>query len=292
MTSKRALSEPRSDLVRLFVERSGVRSRYRSPADIMAAVVEGVPGGKIRNQEQRLQRVLRERNVVQVEVISNLNYDGMLEPIGATFSDGFRLRLKKDVSPARLRFSLGHELCHTFFYELVPEIKFRNHEVDDAEERLCNFGAAVLLVPARTLRARTRKLPICMASLEQLAKEYSVSLPTMLLRLRALGLWDCELSSWHRGVAGNFALDGLYGGRRAKWEWEDLSELERAWRSNEPVFGTGFVYLADAYGARRYKPISYNLSRSGGGIIALWGTGIRKPAKAYPLLQSVLQTGR
>jgi hypothetical protein len=286
MIGKRIFSEPRSDLVRLFMERSGMRSRCRSPEEVMSAVVEGVPGGNLKNQEQRLQRMLRERNVIQVEVTSNLSCDGVLEPMGTTFADGFRLRLRKDMSPARRRFSLGHELCHTFLYEFVPEVKFRPHEVDDEEEKLCNFGASVLLVPTKTLRATAKKMPICLATLEQLAKAYSVSLPTMLIRLRAVGLWNCELSNWHRSVAGTFTLDGLYGGRRAEWEWQDLSQLERAWGSSEPIFGTGFVYLADARGARRYKPISYNLTRSADGVIALWGKGIRKPGKVYPLLQS------
>jgi len=250
----------------------------------MATIVAGIRGGRIRNQEQRLQGALSERNVVSIEVSANLKCDGMLEPIGVTFSEGFTVRLKKNVSAARMRFSIAHEICHTFFYELVPELKFHAHKVDDAEERLCNLGAAELLVPDKSLRSAARKRPICLDSLEQLAEDYCVSLPTMLIRLRALRLWNCELSNWHRNVSGGFVLDRLYGGRLVEWEWQDFSQLQCAWESSTSIFGTGFVYLTDARSAKRYKPISYNMRRSGTGVIALWGSGIRKPAQSRPLL--------
>jgi hypothetical protein len=252
----------------------------------MTALLERVPGWRAKNQEQRLQGILTDRGVTRIEAIPDLNCDGTLEPAGTTFAEGFRMRLRKNVSAVRMRFSIAHEVCHTFFYELVPEMKFRPHEPDDAEERLCNFGAAVLLVPVKALRLSARRLPICLGSLERLSEDYGVSPATMLIRLKSLGLWNCELSNWHRNVGGGFALDGLYGGRRVEWGWQDLSQLERAWESGESVFGTGFVYLEDGRGARRYKPISYNLRRSGAGVLVLWGAGIRKPGRVYPLLEA------
>jgi Zn-dependent peptidase ImmA (M78 family) len=27
----------------------------------------------------------------------------------------------------RQRFTIAHEICHTFFYEIVPELKFKPH---------------------------------------------------------------------------------------------------------------------------------------------------------------------
>ena len=252
----------------------------------MAAIIERVPGAQIKNQEERLQRFLKERNVISVEITPNLNCDGTLEPIGSTFAEGFRMRINNNAPHSRARFSVAHEVCHTFFYELVPEIKFRAHGRDDQEERLCNFGAAVLLIPAKPLRATARKMPVCLTSLERLAQDYCVSLPTMLIRLKSLGLWDCELSNWYRNVGGGFALDRLYGGRQVEWVWHDPFQLERAWHSSASVFGTGFVYLTDPHGVRRYKPISYNMRRTAAGVTTLWGVGIRRPARILPLLES------
>jgi hypothetical protein len=284
MQSKEAYFKPQSNLVRLFVERSGAGSLHSSPEEVMADVIERSQGQRT-SQGQLLQRLLDARNIVSVEFADDLSCDGMIEPIGSTLSDGFRMRLRKSVPDVRIRFTMAHEACHTFFYELVPEIKFREHGTDDLEERLCNFGAAVLLIPAASLRARSKKLPVCLDSLDQLAQEYAVSLPTMLLRLRALNLWKCELSLWHRALSGDFVLDRLYGGGRAEWKWHDSSVLVRAFESNEPVFGTSFVYLDNGHGARGYRPIAYNVRRSRSGAIVLWGSGIRPTAPSHPLLE-------
>ena len=56
------------------------------------------------------------------------------------------MRLKKNASDVRIRFTMAHEFCHTFLLRLVPEIKFSPHETDDEEERLCNLGAAAFAI--------------------------------------------------------------------------------------------------------------------------------------------------
>lgn len=286
MHSNQACSEPQADLVRLFVERSGIVAPHHSPDQVITELVETtVRRTRGRSQAQRLQRFLDDRNIVSVEYVDGVGYDGMLDPMGSTFSNGFKMRLRSDVSEARARFTIAHEACHTFFYELAPEIKFRPHETDDLEEHLCNLGASVLLVPSAALRARSKRLPICLDSLEQLAQEYAVSLPTMLLRLRSLRLWKCQLSLWHRAVNGEFVLDRLYGGRRFEWKWHDASVLERVWKSSESAFETGFVY-AERRGVKAYKPVAYHVQRSGLGVIVLWGGGIRPGAPTYPLLEA------
>jgi len=73
--------------------------------------------------------------------------DGSLEPLGKGFDQGFKLTLNARSPKNRVRFTQAHELCHTFFYQYVPEIKFRPHLEDPGEEQLCNFGAAELLMP-------------------------------------------------------------------------------------------------------------------------------------------------
>jgi hypothetical protein len=285
MQNNQACSEPPSHLVRLFVERSGIVAPQNSPEQVITELVERMTRKKRgRNQAQRIQRFLDDRNIVSIEYVDGVGYDGMIDPMGTTFSNGFKMRLRPNVSEARARFTVAHEACHTFFYEFAPEIKFRPHETDDLEERLCNLGASVLLIPSAALTARSRKLPICLDSLQQLAAEYTVSLPTMLLRLRELGLWKCQLSSWHRSVSGDFVLDRFYGGRRVECKWHDASVLERVWKSNESAFETGFVYT-ESRGARAYKPVAYHVQRSNQGVTVLWGSGIRPTVSTYPLLE-------
>jgi Zn-dependent peptidase ImmA (M78 family) len=248
-------------------------------------VEEALPPKRVRSQGQRVQHFLDARNVVSIEFVRDAGYDGMIEPIGSTFGDGFKMRLKASASEARARFTLAHEACHTFFYELAPEIKFRHHEEDNREESLCNFGAAVLLIPSAQLRARVKKLPVCLDSLDQMAEEYAVSLPTMLLRLRSLGLWRCQLSLWHRTVGGEFVLDRLYGGPKVEWKWHGPSALEHVWESSESALGTGFVYVTGRGGNQAYKPIVYHVRRSNTGVIVLWGDGIAPKVSACPLFE-------
>jgi Zn-dependent peptidase ImmA (M78 family) len=287
--NKPAFSEETSDLVRLFFERSTKDCPCRSPEEVMESLVEALHRNRIASQELRVQRALKKRNVVEVDISHELKCDGLLEPIGVAFADGFRIRLKSNSSAARARFSLAHEICHTFFYEIVPELKFYPHQTDEAEERLCNFGAAGLLIPAGSLRSKAKKLSVCLASLRDLADYFGVSIATMLIRLRVLKIWQCELSAWHRSTNGNFTLDRLYGGVQTDWMWEDTNELERIWRSGTSVFGTGFVHITDRNGARRYRPVSYNMQRFGDSMIALWGPGIRKPSKDHPLFKTTLK---
>lgn len=250
----------------------------------MTAVVEGARPKKLKNKTVELEQFLCERNIHRVEVVPDLECDGLITPLGAGFPDGFRMLLK-ETSEVRVRFTKAHEACHTFFYELVPEVKYRLHETDEFEERLCNFGAAVFLLPARRLLKEAKNLPICLDSLDQLANHFCVSLPTLLLRLKSLRVCHCELSLWHRMTDGQFVFDKVYGGKQADWEWVDDEILNSAWLSNDSRFGTAFVRYRIKGGSYRYKPISYNLRRTATGMLALWGPGITEPQKTAPLFQ-------
>jgi len=159
---------------------------------------------------------------------------------------------------------------------------------DDEEERLCNIGAAAFLVPASVLRRRLKKLQPCLETLELLAAEYRVSIPTMMLRLRELGFWHCEVSLWHRMSDGRFVLNRLYGGKRLSYQWEDASILETAWNSRKSICGHTFLFCEEQTGGRRYRPISYEIRRHADGLIALWGKGVGGSAgpKVLPLLDS------
>lgn len=127
-------------------------------------------------------------------------------------------------------------------------------------------------------------LPVCLDSLRFLAHEFTVSLPTMLLRLKSLGLWkNHQLSFWHRLVNGTFVQERLYGGRQVAWKWEDESILEKAWDSGEPLIGRTFVSCGDHSNIRRYRPISYHVCRNVDGVTALWGNTIEPRRVCLPL---------
>src|SRR5258708_38602103 len=100
----------------------------------------------------------------------------------------------------------------------VPELKFRPHEKDNHEERLCDLGAAEILMPALAIQRLALPLSVCIDSLCELASEFSVSVAAVFVRLRGLRLWNCVLSEWHRMVDGSFVLTKLYGGEHHPWE--------------------------------------------------------------------------
>ena len=217
-----------------------------------------------------LGHLLTARNILKMEYAPSGNFDGLLQPLGQTYSSGFRMVLRRGLSDTRARFTIAHELCHTFFYELVPDLKFNSTERDQAEERLCDFGAAELLMPAASVRKHSRLLPACVPSLFELASQYKVSVEAMLLRLRNLGLWECELTVWHRMLGGEFLLDRRIGGQRRDYKWTDASELPRAWETKERIAGHTFVEYTDAGGVRWVKPIWFEMVRRGDSLVALW----------------------
>lgn len=77
--------------------------------------------------------------------------DAELVPDG---SGGVAMRVSADRPETRQRFSIGHEITHTFFpgYELKvqcrPDSRYRKRDdPDDAIESLCDIGASELLFP-------------------------------------------------------------------------------------------------------------------------------------------------
>jgi hypothetical protein len=234
--------------------------------------------------EARIQCLLRRRKVNSVEEVADLSYDGLLQPAGDTFADGFKVLLKKDGPATRLRFTLAHEIGHTYFYELAPEIKFAPHDIDPTEERLCDLAAAEILMPARDTRRAARGMPVCLETLGALAEQSSVSIAAMFLRLRSLRLWKCQLLQWYRMLNGTFVLERVYGGKALPWKWHDDSILSAAWQRNKPKSGEAYVAFEDEQRVQYWKAVLYDVGRRRDRVIALWGSDVHI-AGNYPLFR-------
>jgi hypothetical protein len=138
--------------------------------------------------------------------------EGVLTPV----QGGFRIFLQSnfDHRPGvmlRQRFTIAHELVHTFYYDLnggVPKRKKgapRGHTL----ERLCHIGASQILVPGGLLRreVKTKGKEASAKSILDLAGMFSVSTEVMVRRLHELDLFAGD----------NFAailVDTVDGGRR------------------------------------------------------------------------------
>jgi hypothetical protein len=116
--------------------------------------------------------------------------EGVLTPV----EGGFRIYLQsnfaqqRDVSP-RQRFTVAHELAHTFYYELsggIPK-QAKGSPRGSALERLCHIGAGRILIPdvllKREIEARGEVTSV--EAILDLAKVFNVSVEVLIRRLHA-----------------------------------------------------------------------------------------------------------
>jgi hypothetical protein len=97
--------------------------------------------------------------------------------------------------PVRFRFSLAHELIHTFFYD-TKQHPYTNwlagthaKEIESLEQA-CNFGASHLLLPTKLLKSDARKVDVLTADgIIDLATRYQVSIECLINRLAHLEDW-------------------------------------------------------------------------------------------------------
>lgn len=105
-------------------------------------------------------------------------------------------------SGTRQRFTEAHELIELLFHELPGEIRIdrlKDNIFSTRKERICQLGAANLLMPIQSFLPKASELGISIQSAEQLAREYEVSLMAALFRLAdifpnkvAITLWSMK----------------------------------------------------------------------------------------------------
>jgi hypothetical protein len=261
--------EAKSEIVDLFLRRTNLKA---TPVEVIDHQMENLRMAVPETVPVDLAPYLIARNIARPEFLSDMTCDGYIRPNGSTFSDGFRLFIRAGANEERTRFTIAHEICHTFFYEFASEMKFVPHKTDEMEERLCNYGAAALLMPKISLEREIKDKFMSIQTLEELAGKYRVSLETMFLRLRELGFWNAEISIWFRMTCGDFALDRMYGWRKEDWRWTDTTIPMKAWEgfSGKVVTGRTFIDFPDDKGIFYAKRVFYQAKRRANTIVALW----------------------
>lgn len=118
--------------------------------------------------------------------------EGVMKPVRGGFQiflqDNF---LSDPGGRLRRRFTLAHELVHTFFYSIEGNSpKLMKGAPRGANlERLCHFGASEILVPAALLRRHLQLSKVTSAEqLLGLAGVFDVSLEVIIRRVQKLGL--------------------------------------------------------------------------------------------------------
>jgi hypothetical protein len=100
---------------------------------------------------------------------------------------GVRIEFNPNRSRGRVRYSIAHEIAHTFFPDCAEHIRNRSRHIDltpDAWqlEAICNVGAAELLMPFGSL-PEARKLALDMESILSLREKFDVSMEALLIRI-------------------------------------------------------------------------------------------------------------
>ncbi|MCY3546920.1 MAG: ImmA/IrrE family metallo-endopeptidase [Gemmatimonadetes bacterium] len=110
---------------------------------------------------------------------------------------GFRIEYRPTRSPARTRYSIAHEIAHTFFPDCAEQIRHRTASRDTSGdawqlEVLCNIGAAEILMPIAAMPDMD-KLQLDIDGILDLRNRFGVSTEAILIRV-------AELSDFCGGV--------------------------------------------------------------------------------------------
>jgi hypothetical protein len=138
------------------------------------------------------------RDIREIEVVQ-MTAAGELIPLK---DGGMRVHLRATDSEERRRFSLGHEITHTFF----PDYKLERHERFEGligefnrknrVECLCDFGAAQLLLPTKLFRPRIQKAGFSIEALQELSKDFRSSLEATGIKMVGQSPEDSAFVVW------------------------------------------------------------------------------------------------
>jgi IrrE N-terminal-like domain len=147
--------------------------------------------------------------------------DAELVPVG---NGRVVIRVNPDRPETRIRFSVGHEITHTFFpnYQMKTwcrtDARFRcRNNPDDLLEMLCDIGAAELILPAPWFIEDASDVVTC-SELAALARKYIASREATLRRFAethsrsvAAVFFSWKLKPTQQSTIGNMNQSNLFG---------------------------------------------------------------------------------
>lgn len=139
------------------------------------------------------------RKIKKIEYVGSLKEDGVL----VNDKDGFRLKIREELRENvvnRFRFTIAHEIGHTFFFDISGDgpVRRKVFSADEylVEEKLCDTFAANFLLPHSLLRNKFQEFvhgkvgeeyqKAVVFSFLSLQSLFEVSLRTLLIRMSDL----------------------------------------------------------------------------------------------------------
>lgn len=122
------------------------------------------------------------------------NVDGLLAPL----REGFEIKINVKHPPERQNYSCAHEIAHTFFFtyegkelrdNISSEIGIEN--TNKWEERLCNIGAAEILMPNAIFKQYASYYDFSILSVQHLAHLFNTSIIATANRLSSINPQLC-----------------------------------------------------------------------------------------------------
>lgn len=97
----------------------------------------------------------------------------------------FKIEYNPFQSPARINFSIAHEIGHTLFSDCAETIRYRENKLEDESwqlEFLCNVAASELLLPYAEFANEANSVDLNITSIIELARKYNASVESVFLR--------------------------------------------------------------------------------------------------------------
>lgn len=150
-------------------------------------------------------RVVPTQDIVEARTIANA-------------SGNFTIEFNPTRPPARIRYSVAHEIAHTLFPDCAAAVRHRgthsNMTSDEWQlEMLCNLAASEILMPLGSL-SKESDLSVSVDSVWKLRKKYEVSSEAVLLRLARLTERACVVFAARReDDTGRYYIDYSFASR-------------------------------------------------------------------------------
>jgi len=183
--------------------------------------------------------LLQPAGIKELRRVAGLPVRARLTPVSAEgAADEFVVEVRTGLSHESERFALAHEISHTFFRRGVAIAEFPT-KTDSHEERLCDIGAAEMLIPRHKLAPLLKRISaIQLEDLIHLAAEFEVSLPCMMHRIAEFrgdefGFMLHKVERRSGGDATVVPVTGVFGKCRIRLDDPKNSQVMAAFESQK-----------------------------------------------------------
>lgn len=127
---------------------------------------------------------------------------GRLVPEGA----GYLIHVNRRHPEGKRRFTVAHEICHTFFKEALSSIQASVDaatglfDIRQEEEYLCDVGAGHMLLNPRWLVPMAQSRSASLDCLLEIGDECGTSIEATAFQLAQSGVWPCTFVFWEPGL--------------------------------------------------------------------------------------------